>query len=188
MDTGLVLALVIIAVIALVGVGIYLYYQQQRRSQRLRRGFGSEYDKAVSEKGSRREAEKELEERQKRVERLHLRELRPEERSGFAQEWQETQAHFVDDPTEAIGQADELVSRVMEARGYPMADFEQRASDISVDHPDVVRNYRAAHSIAEKNDRGDASTEDLRQAMVHYRSLFEDLLGTPARAGSGGSR
>jgi hypothetical protein len=135
----------------------------------------------VTEHGDQRGAQAELEARQKRVEQLDIRSLSPSDRARFADAWRATQAHFVDDPSAAIGEADRLVTDVMKARGYPIGDFEQRAADVSVDHPRVVENYRAARDTALRNERGQASTEDLRQAMVHYRALFEDLLesGTP---------
>jgi len=116
-------------------------------------------------------------ERQTRVERLHIRPLSPEDTERFAQAWRDVQARFVDDPRGAIVDADRLVAEVMRARGYPVGDFEQRVADISVDHPNVVMNYRAARDIVQDHGRGRASTEDLRQAMVHFRALFADLLG-----------
>lgn len=189
MDTALIVAIIVIAVVAVLAIAGYFYYQQQERSKKLRRGFGSEYDRAVTERGTTREAEKELEARQKRVEKLHIRDLQPEEQERFGAEWRQVQARFVDNPSGAIAEADELICQVMEARGYPMSDFEQRAADVSVDHPDVVRNYRAAHDIALRSERDEASTEELRQAMMHYRALFEDLLETRHGARTtGGSR
>ena len=161
------------------------FFLQKRRSKQLREGFGPEYDHAVREHGDRRRAESDLQERQKRVERLHIRDLSPEERARFADAWRSTQARFVDDPPATIAEADRLVGEVMETRGYPVGDFEQRSADISVDHPHVVTNYRAAHAIAGAQERGEASTEDLRQAMVHYRALFEELLESARMAGNG---
>ncbi len=172
--TLIVLAIVVVVVLAIVAWAI----MQRQRSEELRQRFGPEYDRAVAERGDQRRAEAELEERRKRVEQLHIRLLTPEERERFAEAWRMTQARFVDEPSVAIEEADRLVTDVMETRGYPVGDFEQRAADISVDHPDVVSNYRAAHAIARANARGEANTEDLRQAMVHYRALFEDLLET----------
>jgi hypothetical protein len=177
MDMGvLLLILVAIAIIAVAAVA--WMYLQQRRTRELREGFGPEYERAVGSYGSRSEAERELEARQKRVEALHIRPLSREQCERFAEEWRSSQARFVDDPGSAIGEADRLVGQVMQARGYPVGEFEQRAADISVDHPRVVANYRAAHAIAERHARGDATTEDLRQAMVKYRALFEELLET----------
>jgi hypothetical protein len=187
MDTTVAILVVVLVVLVIAGIGFWLYSQQQK-SRRLREGFGPEYEQTVAERGSKREAEKELEQRQKRIEKLHLRELEPEERRRFADEWRQVQARFVDDPPAAIEEADHLIGRVMEAKGYPVKDFEQRASDLSVDHPEFVRNYRAAHSIADMNERDEASTEDLRQAMVHYRALFEDILEKDTVRTDGGKK
>jgi hypothetical protein len=166
-----------IAGIALVAAGVIGWYLwSRRRSEQLRSRFGPEYDRTVHEAGDVRKAEASLQARAKRVERLQIRPLTPEEASRFSAAWQQVQAQFVDDPKGAITEADRLVGEVMTARGYPVADFDQRVEDISVDHPDVVMNYRAARDIALEHERGHASTEDLRQAMVHYRSLFRDLL------------
>lgn len=151
--------------------------QRRQESGRLREHFGTEYDRTVVQSKNRREAEKELEGRQKRIERLHIRELTAVERDNFAEAWRVTQARFVDDPTVAIEDADNLVQRVMDLRGYPITNFEQQAADVSVEHPDVVLNYRQAHAIAEASERRQATTEDLRQAMVNYRALFSELLG-----------
>jgi len=166
-----------IAGIALIAAGVIGWYlRSRRRSEQLRSRFGPEYDRTVHEAGDVRKAEASLQARAKRVERLQIRPLTPEEASRFSAAWQQVQAQFVDDPKGAITEADRLVGEVMTARGYPVADFDQRVEDISVDHPDVVMNYRAARDIALEHERGHASTEDLRQAMVHYRSLFRDLL------------
>jgi len=171
-----------IAGIALIAAGVIGWYLwSRRRSEQLRSRFGPEYDRTVHEAGDVRKAEASLQARAKRVERLQLRPLTPEEASRFSAAWQQVQAQFVDDPKAAITEADRLVGDVMTARGYPVADFDQRVEDISVDHPDVVMNYRAARDIALEHERGHASTEDLRQAMVHYRSLFRDLLADAAR-------
>src|SRR5207248_1966430 len=137
---------------------------------------GPEYDRLANEFGSPRRAESDLERREKRVEKIHIRALTKEEQSRFANAWREVQASFVDNPSTAVSRADGLVGDLMKTRGYPVGDFEQRAADVSVDHPRVVENYRAAHAIAVRRERGEANTEDLRSAMVHYRALFEDLL------------
>jgi hypothetical protein len=150
---------------------------RQKRSQHLRERFGPEYERTAREMGNVRRAEAALEARAKRVERLHIRELTAEDRARFAASWRDVQQRFVDDPQGATTEADRLVGEVMAARGYPIGDFEQRVDDVSVDHPHVVSNYRAAREIATRHARGQASTEDLRQAMVHYRALFDDLLG-----------
>jgi hypothetical protein len=131
----------------------------------------------MTEMGSRRKAESQLADRQRRREQLEIRPLAPEARTRFAEEWQIVQSRFVDEPGDAVRGADALVIRVMRDRGYPMEDFEQRSSDVSVDHPHVADDYRAAHAISLAHDHDKASTEDLRQAMVHYRSLFDELLG-----------
>ncbi|HJZ50081.1 MAG TPA: hypothetical protein VKE41_23065 [Roseiflexaceae bacterium] len=172
----------ILLVIVLIAVGVVAWvFIQRRRTEELRQRFGPEYDHTVSELGDQREAEAELEARKKRVERLDIQPLAAAERDRFVTAWHSTQAQFVDEPAAAIAEADRLVAEVMRARGYPVGDFEQRAADISVDHPNVLANYRAAHTIALANERGEANTEDLRQAMVHYRALFEELLETRER-------
>lgn len=167
--------LLIAVVVVVTAIAVWLM-MRQRRSQQLRQGFGPEYQRAVSEHGGRRRAEQELTARKQRVERFDIQPLAPGERDRFAESWRSVQAQFVDDPVAAIHRADDLIADVMRARGYPIGDFESRAADVSVDHPRVVTNYRAAHAIADRNDRGEASTEDLREALVHYRSLFDELL------------
>jgi hypothetical protein len=173
MDTT---TIIIVVILLVLGAVLGFVFFRQQRTKKLRERFGPEYERAVREVGGRDEAEAELEKRQKRVEQLEIHSLSSEEREQFSRRWKAAQARFVDDPAGAIGEADQLVMEVMETRGYPMGDFEQRAADISVDHPHVVRDYRAARKIALANERGEANTEDLRQAMVHYRSLFEELL------------
>lgn len=176
MDTTL-LVIIVIAAVALVAIAaIGWFVAQKKRSDELRSGFGSEYDRTVDEYGSKGKAEADLRERQERVSKFDIRPLDPNERERYAKSWAATQARFVDSPAEAVGEADGLVNEVMRVRGYPMSDFDQQAADISVDHPQVVENYRSARAIAERNEAGEASTEDLRQAMVHYRELFNDLL------------
>jgi hypothetical protein len=155
-------------------------FSKQRKREALRGRFGPEYDRTVRDSDSRRAAESELQARERRREELDIRSLAPVARARYADEWGAVQAKFVDDPNTAVLDANGLVLRVMGDRGYPMEDFEQRAADISVDHPDVVENYRAAYRIAVLDRDGQAGTEDLRQAMVHYRSLFEELLGDEA--------
>ena len=172
-NAGWILLAVIAAVI--VAVIVWTVVQKQRR-QRLQTRFGPEYDHTVKKYGSVSRAESELAERQQRVERFEIKPLRAGEAERFAAAWRRTQARFVDAPREAIIQADRLVREVMEVRGYPVGDFEQRVADISVDHAGMVHHYRAAHKIAVANVDGAVDTEDLRQAMVHYRALFEDLL------------
>jgi len=178
MDTT---TIMILAVIVVVIVGAIAWMMMQRRSEELRKRFGPEYDRVISERGDARQAESELAARQRRVDKFDIHPIDPAERNQFIDAWRATQARFVDAPADAIKDADRLVSEVMRARGYPVGDFDQRAADVSVDHPIVVENYRAARAIAVANQRGDASTEDLRQAIVHYRALFEDLLETRER-------
>jgi hypothetical protein len=173
--------IIVIALIVVIGVAVWLY-SQQRKTKELRGSFGPEYERAVHETGDRGKAEAELEGRKERVEQLKIRALEPREREQFAERWKSAQAQFVDDPNGAIKDADRLVAEVMQVRGYPVGEFEQRAADVSVEHPTVVEHYRSAHAIAQQNEQGSAQTEDLRQAMVHYRALFEDLLETSEAA------
>jgi hypothetical protein len=168
--------ILLIAATVVIGCVLAWYFQTRQRSGHLRQRFGPEYERTRSQLGDVRRAEAALEAREKRVEKLRLRPLSEDERARFAEVWRHVQTLFVDDPKGAIGEADRLVNDVMTARGYPVADFQQRAADISVDHPVVVEHYRAARSIAERNDGGTATTEDLRQALIHYRALFDDLL------------
>jgi hypothetical protein len=189
--TAVIVAIVLVALLGVLAVGFVLYSRQrQQRKARLRENFGPEYERTVEETGGSREAEKELQARQRRIEKLHIVELSPDQQRDFAGRWRVAQAHFVDDPSGAISEADELVIAVMSARGYPLSDFDQRAADVSVEHPEVVQNYRAAHTLAEGNTKDGPSTEDLRQAMVYYRSLFDELLGASAsgQQRNGGSR
>lgn len=168
---------VIIIAIAVVVIALIIWLGMQRRhTHELREGFGPEYDRTVHEMGDKRRAEQDLEARRDRVERLQIQPLSADERQRFETQWHAAQTHFVDEPASAIGEADRLVQEAMAARGYPVGDFDQRAADVSVDHPNVVRDYRQAHAVSLRNERGEATTEDLRQAMVHYRSLFDDLL------------
>lgn len=171
------LTIVIGVIVALVAVAaISFLLARERRSKQLRQRFGPEYDRVLKKEGEVRRAEGVLQMRAKRHDKFSLRPLSESSRLDFAGRWKTVQSQFVDEPKGAVAQADLLVNEVMVARGYPMADFEQRAADISVDHPVVVENYRAAHAIAQRHSAGEASTEDLRKAMVHYRSLFEELL------------
>ncbi|MGB9435373.1 MAG: hypothetical protein WBQ89_24205, partial [Candidatus Acidiferrum sp.] len=153
--------------------------------QHLRTQFGaSEYTRAVKEGGNRRQAEAVLDQRSERVDRLNIRPLAASDRARFVESWARVQARFVDGPGGAVTDADQLLNDVMSTRGYPMSDFEQRVADISVDHPLVLDNYRAAHETALRQTRGQARTEDLRQAMIHYRTLFEELVNEPEAAHS----
>ena len=172
--------IVAIAVGVLIVVGIVAYLAtRNRRSARLREQFGPEYERAVAEGGDRKLAEAKLAERAERVRSFHLRPLAPADRANFVEAWKRVQAHFVDEPSAAVREADQLLGQVMSTRGYPVSDFEQRAADISVDHPVVVQNYRNAHSIALRHASGQAGTEDLRKAMIYYRDLFEELVSDP---------
>jgi len=165
--------------LALVLIGAIVWITMNRmRSQKLRQRFGPEYDRTIREEGNIRKAEAALEARAKRVAKLHIRPLSPADADRFDGAWRAVQTRFVDDPRGAVTEADRLVGELMAARGYPVGEFEQRVADISVDHPDVVVNYRAAREIAVLHSEGKANTEDLRQAMVHYRALFRDLLET----------
>jgi hypothetical protein len=170
------IAIIVAAIVIVLGAVVVLFLQR-RRTERLRSRFGPEYERAVAEGGDRRRAEANLAERAERVEKFHLRPLASADRARFTETWARVQAHFVDAPAGAVAEADQLLGDVMATCGYPMGDFEQRAADISVDHPVVTQNYRAAHDIAIRQARGQASTEDLRRAMIHYRALFEDLVG-----------
>jgi len=171
------LLIVLIAVIVVAAIGAFLF-MQKRRTETLRTRFGPEYEHAVHQLGDRSRAERALEKRAERTEKYHVRRLNPDEQHQFSEEWRHTQARFVDDPPLAIREADHLVCEVMRVKGYPMADFDRRTEDLSVDHPQVIRNYRAAHEIATAEQAGRANTEDLRQAMVYYRELFDELLET----------
>jgi hypothetical protein len=168
MAAGVVVVVVLAAIIYIVS--------RRRSSARLKSSFGAEYERALDDAGSRRKAELELRDRQKRVSHFDIRTLTSDERDDFARRWRDIQAEFVDQPKTALNDADALLTDVMRLRGYPMGEFEQRSADLSVDHPEVVQNYRAGHEIANQHKRGLAGTEELRQAMIHYRSLFEELV------------
>ena len=177
-------SLIILAVVIVVALAaLAVLVSRRRRSEHLKQHFGREYEHALEREGDRSKAEAELVQREKRVEKLNIRPLDRVERDRVTAEWSEVQARFVDDPPRAVAFADALLGEVMKTRGYPVSDFEQRAGDISVDHPAVVDHYRTAHDIAVRHERGDAGTEDLRQAMIHYRALFDDLVGAGEPAG-----
>jgi hypothetical protein len=168
---------VLIAVAAVVVVAVVVWQAlKQRRTGRLQEQFGPEYDRTVGTADSKREAEAELQEREERRQELDIRPLSQAARDRYVERWQSVQAEFVDNPGAAVARADDLIQSVMSERGYPVEDFEQRAADVSVDHPDVVENYRHGHRLAESSAEGEGSTEDLRQAMRHYRALFEELV------------
>jgi Na+-transporting methylmalonyl-CoA/oxaloacetate decarboxylase gamma subunit len=174
MSTTAVVAIVVIVV--LVAAVVMWMMSRRRRSAELRERFGPEYERTVQRYGDGARAEEDLAARAGRVEQLHIRQLPPEQAARYAEAWRSTQSRFVDDPEIAVAEADRLVAEVMQARGYPMTDFEQRAADISVDHPSEVEHFRAGHALAVRAARGEATTEDLRQTMVHYRVLFDDLI------------
>ena len=176
MDPKVLLA--IIVVLAIIVIAALVIARRRHRSTHLKQQFGPEYQRALQQHGDAARAEAVLAEREARVHKFTIRELPATERAAYADEWAAVQRRFVDDPSMAVNEADRLVNRVMTARGYPMGDFERRAEDISVNYPNVVQNYRSACEIMGRHSGGHASTEDLRQAMVYYRSLFDELLGT----------
>ena len=171
--------IVAVVVLVIAGIGYALWRVAQRR--RLQQRFGPEYDRTIDVTGSQRAAERELRSRQQAREELDIRPLEPAARQRYVEEWQRTQAEFVDAPAETIRSADELVVRVMRERGYPVDDYDKQTGIISVDHPGVVDNYRVAHDIATTDESEQITTEDLRRAMLHFRALFDELLGEPAR-------
>jgi hypothetical protein len=173
MDTNLILIGVVILVLLAAAVWLQM---RKKESQTLEKRFGPEYDRAVEELGSRPKAEAELKARQKRVEQLHIVPLAPAEARRFSESWRTLQGRFVDNPKDVLVDADLLVRELMQKRGYPMGDFDLRAADISVDHPGVVDHYRAAHDIAVRDRHGDVDTEGMRQAVIHLRALFAELL------------
>ncbi len=168
-------AILIVVVILALAIAAWAYIERQK-TLRLRNKYGLEYDRLAEQQRSARSAENILEQREKRVSKFNIRPLREEERARFAAQWRAVQEQFVDDPRRAVSEADRLINEALKARGYPMGEFEQQAADLSVQYPHVVENYRRAHQIAVADERGSASTEDLRQAMQYYRSLFEDVL------------
>jgi hypothetical protein len=175
----------------LLGALIAWAVSRSRHTKQYRDRYGEEYDRVYQETGDRNAAVAELDRREQRVQQFNIRSLTTEERENYSHAWRQVQSQFVDDPSGATRDADHLVEQVMHTRGYPVGDFEQQADDVSVDHPRVVSNYRSARVIAERNARGEADTEELRQALVHYRELFDDLLETqvePADAESRRSR
>lgn len=184
---------VLVAVIVVLLVIIGVLVARQRRSRGLKADFGPEYNRVVTERGDQRSAERELADRRKRVSEFEIRALAPADRERYVESWGAAQRRFVDEPEPAVSEAHLLVQQVMHDRGYPVdEDFEQRAADVSVEHPDVVENYRAANSISLRAQQGEANTEQLRRAMVHFRALFDDLLapsdGAPARDGDSSER
>ena len=182
MQSGLIdprLITVGVAILIIILIGIALYVQRRRkRTSELRQRFGAEYERTVREHGSVNKAQTKLEDREARVGRLNIRALGATERERFVADWQSVQSHFVDRPKNAVTEADQLVSSLMQARGYPLADFDQRAADISVNHPRLMEDYRSAHGVAMRAGSNGTSTEDLRTAMLQYRTLFDELVET----------
>jgi hypothetical protein len=164
-----------VVVVVLLAVAAWFLFRK-KQSERLQKRFGPEYSRTLGELGERTKAEAELKAREKRVEHFSITPLAPAEGARFSQAWNALQGRFVDNPKEVVVQADLLVRELMLERGYPMGDFERRAADISVDHPAVVEHYRAAQAIAARDERGEADTEELRKAVVHYRVLFDEML------------
>jgi uncharacterized protein YneF (UPF0154 family) len=182
-DTTLIIIIVVVGVV-IVGVILGLVFSRRNRSTQLHEKFGPEYDRTVQTMGGEKKAQTELNERQKHVGTLDIRPLSVSEHDRYLAEWTAVQSKFVDEPGQAIVDADRLIMEVMQNRGYPVSDFEQRAADISVNYPALVTNYRGAREIANKNKLGQANTEELRQAMIYYRSLFEELLKTEQGVGT----
>lgn len=182
MSTGAIIVLIVVVVVV-AALGIWLAQEQLRR-KRLRERFGSEYDRTIEESDNRRAAERELTEREKRHADLDIKPLSDAERKRFNTEWMLIQEHFVDEPGDAVVEADRLVTTVMGARGYPTEDYKQQISDLSVRHASNLDHYRTAHEIRNRHDDSGASTDELRDAMLHYRTLFEDLVGSGAQQGT----
>jgi hypothetical protein len=175
--------ILVVLVAALLACAILLWQRGRTRTDKLKNRFGPEYDRTVSSVGDERKAEAILSERERRVSAYTIRPLDLKLRDHFVATWQKVQAQFVDDPAYAVTRADDLLGEVMTARGYPMTDFEHAAEDLSVDHPEVVQNYRKGHQISLRHRSSEASTEDLRSAMIHFRALFDDLVNEPDVAG-----
>jgi hypothetical protein len=178
MDSNTTTIILVAIVFLVVGGLLAMAVMRLQRSRHLRERFGPEYDRIVKEAGDKQKAESELEARLAHVEALQIRSLSAEEVNRFVLDWQATQAEFVDEPLASIQKADRLIREVMKAKGYPIEDFEQRAADISVDYPELVTDYRGLHMIAVKEEDDKVSTEEMRQAMVHGRALFENLVST----------
>ena len=177
MSTTTIFAAVVLVVVMVAVLAVLIHFRR-RRTGRLRGHFGdAEYSRAVKKTGNWRHAEADLGQRAARVESFHLEPLAAADRARFEDSWRRVEARFVDSPAGAVEEADKLLGELMSARGYPVSDFEQRAADISVDHPLLLSNYRTAHEIALRQTKGQSSTEDLRQAMIHYRTLFAKLVG-----------
>jgi len=181
-NTVLLLGAAAIILALVLAIGLIFYIRQRRLENAMRGRFGPEYDRLVNETGSRKLAQSQLTELEKRVAAYDIHRLRPDDRTRYVELWRNVQAAFVDNPRGAVSRADEVLTDVMADRGYPMSDFDGRSADLSVDHPVVVQNYRTAHDIVLRQREGNASTEDLRQAMIHYKSLFNELVTNDATA------
>jgi len=168
---------IVLIIVLLVIVAAALFAVRASQRKKLQSTFGPEYDRVVADTGSRADAEKELRERERRHAELQLKELSPESKAHYSAAWEETQIQFVDDPETAVATADDLVTRLIDERGYPTGDYDDRLANLSVEHARTLGHYRDAHEISTRSRNGEASTEDLRQALVHYRALFADLLG-----------
>ena len=179
MDPRVLMTVATVVIVAAAVIAV-LYMGKHRNSTAvLRKKFGPEYDRAVREQGSERKAEAKLADREKRVEKFNIRDLDPVEYERFSKQWESVQSRFIDSPKGAVAEADDMVSSLMKVRGYPVSDFNQRAADISVDHPRVVETYRSAHEIAVRVGKAETTTEELRTAMIHYRWLLEELMQAP---------
>ena len=176
MDTNTILIVIIVVLLLVVGGLAGMVMSRKQRTKRLEERFGPEYEHTIGVVGDQSQAEKELEERIAHVESLNVRPLSADEVNRYSLEWQKTQSEFVDEPLTALQKADHLIQEVMKAKGYPVENFEQRAADISVDYPELVRDYRGMHRIAVKETRDKVSTEDMREAMIRARALFENLI------------
>lgn len=176
MDTNTLTIVLVIIVAFIIGALISMAFNRRQRTRRLQERFGPEYERTLNEMGDRRQTEQELEARLEHVQALDIRPLSAEETQHYLNEWQATQAEFVDEPLFALQKADRIIREVMKARGYPVEDFEQRVADISVDYPELVTDYRGLHLIAVKEEDEKVSTEEMRKAMVHGRDLFERLV------------
>jgi hypothetical protein len=177
MSSTVLILIIVVVLLVLVVAALGVMVSKRKRSERLQKHFGTEYERTISNTGDRKQGEAELRDRQQRRSELDIRELRPEERNRFQESWNSVQREFVDDPARAMNDADKLVVELMRTRGYPVDDFDRRADDISVDHPDVVRHYREARSVRDDSAGGSVDTERQRRALTSYRSLIEALLG-----------
>jgi hypothetical protein len=177
-NTALLAIALLVLFVVIIGLAVY-FVQRKKNTQLLRQRFGTEYDRAVTEHGSQRKAEVTLAARETRVEKLKIRELGDSQRSRFVADWHTVESRFLDHPKGAVTEADELVSSLLAARGYPISGFEQSAEDVSVNYPRMMEYYRAAHAIAVRPSQSEASTEELRSAMIDYRTLFDELVQVP---------